>query len=145
MPRTRRPLGWIEPEPPVVRTPVRVRRRPEERGWAAEPVRLEWRQTPPGRVPDMELAWSPWFTAETPLARWTVQVTRFEAIAVCEPREAGGRRRHMLGSFGTVEAAQAACQRDHDRRLQLRQELEPKPERKRWRRPVPSLAKSAAG
>jgi hypothetical protein len=73
------------------------------------------------------LAWGSWFVAQTPLGRWTVQQTKFEAIAVCEPREAGGRRRFVLGSFRSVEQAQAACERDHERRLREAAAAEPMP------------------
>src|SRR5262245_9673048 len=95
MPRTRLAPG-AEPRPPRPKpTAALVRRRPasEPRGWAAE-CGLEWRAT----VPSPKLDWlrlprerpvDIWLAAETPLGVWRVDVMKFEAVAVCELREAG--------------------------------------------------------
>src|SRR5262245_1303374 len=128
--------------------PVRVRPA-ASRGWASEPPTLAWRATLAGRMPDLDLAWAPWLVAENVLAKWTVQQTKFEALAICEPREPG-RPRHELGRFRSPAEAMAACAADYERRLAERaaQSAEPKPatgnRRHTRRRPV-SLVKTAAG
>jgi hypothetical protein len=58
--------------------------------------------------------------AETGSARYFVTGGPYEAIAWCEVKELGGRRRVELGSHGSVRLACDACERDAQRRAQDR-------------------------
>ena len=50
-------------------------------------------------------------------ARYFVRSERREVLAWAEVRETDGRHRVDIGSFPSVSAAQAACERDAERRL----------------------------
>ena len=74
-----------------------------ERGWAQALLSWGWR----GMV----------LEAEVSVCRYFVRPAVGEVIAWGEVREAGGRVRVEVGSFGTVGAARAACERDAARRV----------------------------
>ena len=67
------------------------------------------------------------FEAETGRARYFVTAGPYEAIAWCEVKELGGRRRVELGSHGSVRLACEACERDAQRRAQERLGVNPAP------------------
>jgi hypothetical protein len=60
-------------------------------------------------------------TAEVSAARYFIFPGRFETVAWCELRELDGRGRVEVGAFASLREAQAACERDAQRRLQQRE------------------------
>ncbi len=72
-------------------------------GWAQQ--LLAWRAAGPALL-----------TAEVSRALYFVASGPHEVLAHAEVREWGGRRRVEIGSFASVGEAQAACERDAERR-----------------------------
>ena len=72
-------------------------------GWAQ--WLLTWRSAGPALL-----------TAEVSRARYFVASGPHEVLAHAEVREEDGRRRVEIGSFARVGEAQAACERDAERR-----------------------------
>jgi hypothetical protein len=109
-----------------------------DRGWAQR--LLQWR-------PDFGQR----LRAEVSAARYFVELWGCEFIAWAEPRELGGRRRIEVGTFGTVDEARAACERDAQQRLQREPVRGPvsvaisKAERRRQRREGLGLVPKSAG
>jgi hypothetical protein len=68
-----------------------------ERAWAGA---LPWEWRPPLLI------------AEVSAARYVIRGERHEVLAWCEPRDVSGRRRCEIGSYATLSAAKAACERD---------------------------------
>jgi hypothetical protein len=55
--------------------------------------------------------------ADAARSHYYVQPWGREVLAWFEPRELGGRYRAEVGTFGTIERAKAACERDLTQRL----------------------------
>jgi hypothetical protein len=73
------------------------------------------------------LSWSvagPLLTAEVSRARYFIRAERHEVLAHAEVRDLGGRYRIDIGSFPSVCAARAACERDAERRCRRDREAE---------------------